>query len=407
MRYIERDLEKEISKYNKSKEIIAVVGARQCGKTTLVKNLLSKLEKRGKKISVVSFDNQKILQLFENDLDSFIDQHIKGYDILFIDEVHYSKDSGKKLKYLYDSFNIKIFISGSSASEISIYSLKYLVGRIFIFKLYPFSFKEFLRAKNKNLLEIYEKNLYKKEILSRLNKYLREFLIYGGYPRVVLSKTIDEKVKVLENIYNTYLLREIKEILGLSEDEKLIKLIKSLSLQIGGIINYNKLSDLTGFSYADLKKFINILEKTFICQQIAPYYTNKRVELVKSPKIYFYDFGFRNVAIDNFSKERSDLGAMYENFIFSELIKKDVSLKYWNTKSGAEVDFIMEKNNNLIPLEIKSFLTREKITRSFLSFIEKYGPKKGIISSYDFEGEKKFKNCNVFFVPFIKIIWNI
>ena len=400
--YVNRDIEKEMEKYLNSKEIIAVVGTRQCGKTTLINNFLGNL--KNKKIIKVSLDNVKDLELFEKDIDSFSDLYIEGNDILFIDEIQYSKDSGKKLKYLYDTFNIKIFISGSSAAEISIQSLKYLVGRIFVFKLYPFSFREFLRANDKKLLSIYEKGFYKKEILSRLNNYLKPFLIYGGYPRVVLSKTAEEKVKVLENIYNTYLLREIKEILGLQENEKLIKLIKALSLQIGGIINYNELSNLTEFSYSDIKKFINILEKTFICRRITPYYTNKRVELVKSPKIYFYDFGFRNVSIENFSKERSDLGAMYENFIFSELTKANISPKYWHTKSGAEVDFVIEKKETIIPIEIKSTLTKEKITRSFLSFIEKYHPKKGFVLSHDFEGERKLIGCNVFFVSFIKMV---
>ena len=156
MLYIKRDIEDEINKYLNAREILTVVGSRQCGKTTLIDDILGNLEKKGKKISRVSFDNIKELQLFENDIDSFTGLYVKGYDFLFIDEVQYSKDSGKKLKYIYDNFKIKIFISGSSAAELSIQSLKYLVGRIFVFTLYPFSFKEFLRAKNQKLVPIYK-----------------------------------------------------------------------------------------------------------------------------------------------------------------------------------------------------------------------------------------------------------
>ena len=403
-RYIERDLEIEIGKYLKSKEIIAVVGTRQCGKTTMINKLLDKEEEKGRKIKRISFDNLKEKRLFENDIESFIDLNVKNFDILFIDEVHYSKDSGKKLKYIYDNFKIKIFISGSSTAEISIHSLKYLVGRIFTFTLYPFSFKEFLKAKNPQLINIYDKGKYKKEIIETLNKYLKEFILYGGYPRAVLSEKTEEKVKVLENIFNTYLLKEIKEILDLSSNNQLISLIKALSLQMGNIINYNELSSLTGFSHRELKKYLNILEETYICGLVRPFFTNKRTELVKSPKVYFLDTGFRNISIDNFTSERADKGSLYENFIFSELIKNNLTPKYWNSKSAAEVDFIIEKQNKPIPIEIKSLVREEKITKSFDSFITKYKPKTAYFLSHDFESSKTYNNCKVNFLPFVKFI---
>ena len=402
MEYVEREIEEEIMKYVKVKEIIAVVGTRQCGKTTLINHILEKLEKQGKKINSVSFDNQKILQLFENDIDSFIEVYVKGFNVLFIDEVHYSKDSGKKLKYLYDNFNIKIFISGSSAAEISIHSLKYLVGRIFTFTLYPFSFKEFLRARNPKLISLYDSGRYKEVILKELNKLMKEFILYGGYPRVVLAKNKEEKKRILENIFNTYLLKEIKEILDLSEDYHLINLLKSLSLQIGNILNYNEISQLTGYSFYELKKYLNILEKTYICSLIKPFFTNKRTELVKNPKVYFFDTGFRNICIDNFSEERSDLGSLYENFIFSELTKKNEKLKFWNTKSNAEVDFILEKEGKIIPIEIKTNIKGPKSTKSFDSFIKKYKPNKGYFLSLNLEGKKKISNCKITFLPFAK-----
>jgi predicted AAA+ superfamily ATPase len=402
--YIKRDIEQEINKYLDTKEIIAVIGARQCGKTTLINNILSNPKNKGKKISSLSFDNVKDLTLFENDIDSFIDLYVKEFDILFIDEVQYSKDSGKKLKYIYDNFKIKIFISGSSAAEISIHSLKYLVGRIFTFTLYPFSFNEFIKAKDEKLSKLYNKGNYKNEITQRLNKHLQEFILYGGYPRVVLSKTLEEKRKVLEGIYNTYLLKEIKEILDLSNDYSLIKLLKALSMQVGNIINYSELSNLTEFSYSDLKKYLNILEKTYICKLLVPFYTNKRVELVKSPKVYFFDLGFRNICLDNFSKERTDIGSMYENFIFSEIIKNNTNVKFWNTKSKAEVDFIIEKQNKITPVEIKSTLNKTIITKSYYSFIDKYKIKEGYILSLNFEGKKETKNQKIIFLPFVKFL---
>ena len=133
----------------------------------------------------------------------------------------------------------------------------------------------------------------------------------------------------------------------------------------------------------ELLNYLNILEKTFITIKIKPFYTNKRKELVKAPKIFFLDNGFRNIILKNFQdiKNRQDKGSLYENFIASELIKTDITPKYWRTKSKAEVDFIIEKNDKVIPIEVKSNLKIPKITKSYASFLEKYNPKNGLILS--------------------------
>ncbi len=323
--------------------------------------------------------------MFETDIDTFCGIHVKGYELLFIDEVQYSKESGKKLKYIYDKYPIKILITSSSSSELSLHSLKYLVGRIFIFTLYTFSFCEFLKAKSSSLLEIYNEAKYLPNAVPELNKHLHEFIQYGGYPRVVLADTTEEKQIILKNILNTYLLREIKEILGLKKEFELLNLMKALSFQIGSLINYNELSNITKMSYSQLKNNLNILEKTYISSLIRPFQSNKRLELVKNPKVYFFDLGFRNILIDDFSIERGDLGAMYENFIFSEFIKHDLTPKFWRTKSKAEVDFVLEINKEIIPIEIKATVSDKNITRSFRSFIEKYSPKRGFVCSANFE----------------------
>lgn len=402
MVYVKREMEAEIEKYMKNTDIIAVVGPRQCGKTTMINKMLDKEKASGKNVNRISFDDQKVLGVFERDTDSFIDMHVKGKDILFIDEVHYSKESGKKLKYIHDSCKTKIIISGSSAPEMSIYSLKYLVGRILIFTLHPFSFREFLSYNEPSLLGLFGKGEYRKDVTDHLNRHLEEYILFGGFPRVVLAKDGNEKRKLLDGILNTYLLREIKEILSISEDYKLTDLLKSLSLQTGNIINYNELSTLTGYSYIELKKYLNILEKTFICSMVRPFFTNKRTELVKNPKVYFFDTGFRNACIDNFSTERTDKGSLYENFVFSELAKKGEHVKFWNTKSSAEMDFIIEKEGRTIPIEVKSKISGERITKSYDSFIKKYSPESGYMLSLDFEGRRKINGCAVRFLPFVK-----
>ncbi len=391
--YIKRGLEAIIKNYLNTKEIIVVVGPRQSGKTTMIKNILSTL----KDVNQVSFDDLETLSLFINDINSFIELHIKDYKYVFIDEIQYAPESGRSLKYIHDSFDTKLFVSGSSAAEISINSLKYLVGRVFIFKLLPFSFGGFLLSKDPNLKSLFVKKKYGREISVILNRNLDEFLTYGGYPRVVISKDKSEKITVLKNIYNTLLLKEVKDLFSISSNDKLEILIKGLAYQIGNLINYSELCQLSGLNFITLKKYLNILEELFVCKRCYPLSNNPRQELVKTPKIYFYDYGLRNVIISNFHSNNTDNGFLFENLIFAEFLKKEIELKYWRTKSGAEVDFV----HNSAPIEVKIL---PKTSRSFYSFLNKFKPKNGYIVSRH-EKESVFVNgTEINFVPFIKFI---
>ena len=333
--YIPRVLEKTIRDHLKSREIIGIMGPRQSGKTTLMNHIFQNLENA----HWLDFEDRRILELFTDDIDSFIELHVKPYNFLFIDEFQYAKEGGKSLKYIYDHHSTKIFISGSSVSGLSIHGIKYLVGRIFVFPLLPFSFDEFLSYKEPNVFsKIYSKNKsLSKPIVDKILPHFNEFCVYGGYPRVVQSETMEEKETILRNIFNTYFLKEIKEILNLPEDHKQSKLIQALAFHPGNLTNYNELSLTTGFAYKDLINYLNILEKTYITISARPFFTNKRTELVKNPKIFFLDNGFRNWVTKNFQpvKERPDKGWLYENFVASELAKKEIELKYWRTKSIA------------------------------------------------------------------------
>jgi len=400
--YIQRELEEIVNKYLDKKEIIAIVGARQCGKTTLMKNIFKNL----KKAIFISFDEREKLSLFDNDIESFIELYVKNFDYLFIDEFQYSKEGGKKLKYIYDSHKIKIIISGSSVSELSIQSIKYLVGRIFIFTLYPFSFSEFLQYKNKDLYSLYSKNKkFSEEVIGMTRKLYEEFIIYGGYPRVVLSKSKEEKEVVLRNIYNTYLLKEIREILGLKDEDKLSKLMHAISLQIGSLINYNELSKIADMNYKEVVDNLNILKKTFVILESRPFYANKRKELSKNPKFYFLDNGFRNIIISNFQKldNRADRGQINENFASSEIAKSGLDIKYWRTKSKAEIDFVIEKPGKVMPIEVKSDLRDFKITKSVYSFTKKYKIKEAFILSEGLDKTIKTEFGKVHFRPIFTI----
>jgi uncharacterized protein len=398
--YIPRLLESDIASVINSPEIIAIIGPRQCGKTTLMYHIADQLG--SSKISIVDFEDRDELNLFVHDVKAFADLHVKGQEYVFIDEFQYATGGGKNLKYIYDNYPTKLFITGSSSTELSVQSIQYLVGRIFIFNLYPFSFREFLNYRDPKLSRLLAQTSdLSPEIIKRTNSYYAEFNIYGGYPRVVLSSTNNEKETVIKNIFNTFLLREINQILNYRNEFKLTKLISALSLQIGNSVNYNELSAVTGFNYKELLEAIDILEKTFVIIRSSPFFRNKRLELVKSPKFFFVDNGFRNMAIKNFLQpsNRSDIGALNENFIASELVKQGYPIHYWRTKSKAEVDFIIEKQGEVIPIEVKTTLKMPSMSRSYRSFLEKYPPLRGFITSNQLYDKIRINDITVSIVP--------
>lgn len=388
--YIKRNLEETILKYLDAPEIIAIVGARQSGKTTMINQLIKKF----KKAKSISFEDQAALRVFEESPDDFIKIYIQGNKYLFIDEFQYSKNGGKILKYIFDNQQnssgakqkTKIIISGSSSIDLTVQAIKYLVGRILVFNLYPFSFQEFLSAKDENYLKIYKE--YKKQangfkdieikiskpVHQKLLGYYEEYLLFGGYPRIVLENNYQSKKELLANIYNTYFLREVKDILGLIDDYKLDNLIKGLALQIGNLIDYKELSRLSGYSYPSLKKYLNFLEKTYIAKFIKPFYKNKRTEIVKNPKIYFFDTGLRNFIADDFRKldRRTDKGVLLENGLAQEFIKNNYQFNFWRDKKKNEIDFILSLGDKKTKaIESKSYLADSKI-KSAEIFKKKY-----------------------------------
>ncbi len=275
-----------------------------------------------------------------------------------------------------------MIVSGSSSLDLTIKAVKHLTGRILSFTLYPFSFREVLRSKDERLSKLFESTLefgpIQGPLLQRLQKYFQEFVVYGGYPRVATAQNDGEKRDILRNIFQIDLFRDVKDILGLVDDYKLLSLVKALALQAGQAISYDELANLTQQNTSAVKRQINFLEKAHIASFPRPYFRNKRTELVKNPKVYFLDTGLRNAVIKDFkpANDRQDKGPLYENCVFSELMKRDRLVKYWRTKSKADVDFVVDDR---IPLEVKSDLSKSIIGKSLHSFIAKYQPDKAFI----------------------------
>lgn len=409
--YIKRKLEGVILGYLDKPEILAIVGPRQSGKTTLLKKIQTDVTDA----IFISFEDIEDLNLFEQDIKGFAKKYF-SHKYIFIDEFQYAKQGGKKLKYLYDTFpHHKIIISGSSAIDLTIKAIKFLTGRVFVFQLYELDFEEYLSWRDPALFAVYRENAVHFNLQNlkndepnisaalghQLQALTNEFIIWGGYPRVAIAASDEEKKTVLKNIYNTYFLRDIKDMLGLADDFKLAKLIEALAAQIGQLVNYNELGQISGYDYITLKKYLNILEKTFICQPVRPFFSNQRKEISKNPKIYFFDTGLRNYIVSNFNQldKRGDKGQLYENFIFTQLLKQEFKINYWRNKNHAEVDFIINVDNQLIPIESKSLANKSTLPRSMVAFLKEYQPTHALIlENEEFPADQHEKTL-VHFLP--------
>lgn len=412
--YIERQLTNQIKPFLERKEVISIIGPRQAGKTTLVQRLIDEAQRNGRNVKFITFEKRVDLELFQNDIEDF-KSIISQYDYAVIDEFQYAKDGGQKLKYLFDTTDVKFIITGSSSLELKSQTGKYMVGRMFSFELLPFSFREYLLVEDPEIFALLDKKFKSSDLLDfevargfgeninkRISGLLEKHVIYGGYPAAVISRSNVEKEKVLESIADNYLLKEIRGFLRLETEDELVKLQKFLATQIGNLIRYEELANAAQLSAKEVKKHLLILEKTYIIKLTKPFFTNKRTELTKNPKSFFIDLGLRNYLLNDFRPlvARNDAGALMENYAFNSLQKNYPGqiFKYWRTKSKAEVDFVIEKENDIIPIEIK-YSSKKIIGKSLHSFIEKFSPKKAIVLTKDLLTEEKVKNCKVQFIP--------
>jgi hypothetical protein len=427
---IERDLLQKITPFLSRNEYIAIVGPRQSGKTTFLEILRTYLRNELKIsrdfIQTVTFEDRRLLAQFETDPVSFIQSYIPppvtGRFYFMIDEFQYAVDGGQKLKLLYDTLkNIKIIITGSSSLDIKAHVGRHMVGRIVTFDLYPFNFREYLRAHDRRLERIYTE--HNEQIVRRLfsGKALKvrqadpfgeelrhqyeKFCIWGGYPAVVLAGNAAIRRKLLADTYNNYILKDIKTLLELATEKNLLLLSQYLATQTGNIIVYQNLSQTAQLDHRQIKKHLNILEETYVCKEVRPFFTNRQKELTKNPKIFFMDMGFRNNLMENMNSlaMRSDAGAIVENTVFirlSELYSQVHKINFWRTKAGAEVDFVIHAQDEFLPVEVKySSLKSEKVSRSLASFIDTFKPACAVVLTKDFWGSVKKEKTRILYIP--------
>jgi len=410
MIYIRRKLLKELKNHLSQKEISLIVGPRQAGKTTLMLRLEEELKKRKEKTAFLSLDNEIDKKFFSSQqaLIKKIKLEIgeKGY--VFIDEIQRKEDAGLFLKGIYDmNLPYKLIVSGSGSLELKEKIHESLVGRKRIFELSPVSFEEFVNFKTDYRYEVKIEDFFEIEKEKTLD-FLKEYLNFGGYPRIILEEEIKEKKKIIDEIFSSYLEKDISYLLKIKRIDIFSDLIKILSAQIGQLTNYSRISSELNISIQTLKNYLWYAQKTFIIKKLTPFSKNIRKEIVKSPIFYFYDLGLRNYAIGSFGN-LNDYGPIFENFIFDILREKirftGAIIHFWRSKDGAEVDFIVNLGKNIFPIEVKyRNFKKPEIERSLRSFIRRYHPKKAFIINLNLTKRLKIKETEIIFLSFSKFI---
>ncbi len=418
---IERNILPQIIKWIPEKEALILLGSRQVGKTSLLYLLIQYLavnkgiaEKDIFYLDLERIDNLELLNAGADRLLDYICEQSPGNSkkFIFIDEIQYLDNPTNILKLLVDhhSDGIKIFVTGSSALTIKKKFKDSLVGRKITFAVYSLDFREYLIFQNerelKDLIDKHSDFSQLKPISDishhKLIKHYFEYALFGGYPAVVMLNEHAQKKKYLEDIYNSYIRKDINAIFSLENITAFNKIVKLLSLNIGNLINAQDISKEIGIARQTVEKYFSILESTYVCRFISPYFTNKKKEIVKMPKVYFYDIGLRNRIINDFRKidERVDAGALIENVVFKNLLKRVETvenIKFWRLKYGSEVDFVIDEEN-ILPLEVKLKET-DNLPAGMVSFSRKYKSKTAIVAN-----KKMLKQKNGFtFVPFYLI----
>lgn len=346
-----------LEKLIKPGKVLVLYGPRRVGKTTLLEEFLKKTDLKYK---IESGDNIRIQQLFSSKDPKKITEFAEGYKLIALDEAQQIPDIGTGLKILVDNIKgIYVIATGSSSFNLAGSVGEPLTGRKRTIVLYPFSQKELLKEYNR-----YE-----------LKENLENFLIFGTYPEVIMSKSKRAKIEVIEEIVNSYLFKDIFSLERIKSPKILLDLLKLLSFQIGNLVSLNELATQLKIDIKTVDRYLDLLEKTFVIKKITGYSKNLRKEITAKAKYYFIDNGIRNgiIRMYNPTEERNDCGVLWENFIVMERIKKHayemklpVSYYFWRTYDGKESDFVEEKNGKLHGYEIKWSEKRIKIPDEWL-----------------------------------------
>ena len=345
-----------LEKLHSSDKGIVIHGARQVGKTTMVKEIIGKL---GLRTLTVNGDQSRYVDVLSSQDLGRIKELVTGYELLFVDEAQRIPEVGLNLKIIRDELPaLKVIVTGSSSLDLASKVSEPLTGRVWTYRLYPISTLELA-----NLQNAFE-----------LTEDLGERLVYGSYPELFSLVGEAQKREYLQALSDAYLYKDLLELGGLKNSSKIRDLLKLIAFQIGSEVSLSELGATLEMSKDTVSHYIDFLEKTFVIFRLSGFSRNLRKEIAKMDKVYFYDLGVRNILIDNLKplKDRNDVGQLWENFLIVERVKKlayggkNPSIYFWRTYTGAELDFVEEGEGRLSGYEFKYLPKKVRIPKSWV-----------------------------------------
>ena len=368
-------------------EILVLLGSRQVGKTTLLKMLEKYAQQAGYKTAFFDLEQPDVLTVF-NRPDNEIAQMInESGDIVFIDEFQYIRNISKIFKSIFDSNKkTKIICSGSSSLEIHRHLKESLAGRRFLYRVFPLEYSEIKD--------------------SHPDVKLEEYLRFGGMPGLTHTNSNQRKQQILNELLGSYILKDIKSLVKEENIRAFNHLLYLLAENQGSTISVHSLSAEVGLSSKAINRYLEILEQTYVNYRIYSYSKKLGNELKKSCKTYLYDLGIRNMLLKDFSalSDRADKGIILETFVFLKLqasLLPNEEIKFWRTKDGGEVDFILLKDRKPIPIEVKSKMSFLEVPSGLKRFLARYPEtKSGYVINETIEGIKHYEKCSIHFLTF-------
>lgn len=334
--------------YLQSNKVLLVYGPRRVGKTTLIQNFLRETTLKYKFDSGDNVRTQEILGSL--DFEQVLG-YAEGYELIAIDEAQGIPNIGKALKILVDQMpHLYVLASGSSSFELAGQVGEPLTGRKRTLTLYPV-------AQSELLLPASSPHYNRQE----LREHLTDFLIYGAYPEVIAAPGVAAKIEVITEIANSYLLKDILAFDRLKSSRTLLDLLRLLAFQLGSEVSVNELATKLGVDAKTTQRYLDLLEKTFVVLRLGGFSRNLRNEITSKAKYYFFDNGIRNALIAQFNApaQRNDMGALWENFVFMERLKRRAyhplyaNAFFWRTYDQQEIDLVEEHDGNLFGYEFK------------------------------------------------------
>lgn len=334
----------DLGQYIEAGKVLIIYGPRRVGKTTLLDNFL---EKTKFKYKLDSGDNILTQQMLGSQDFKRILEYVAGYDLLVLDEAQQIPNIGMGLKILVDQRpDLRIIATGSSSFDLAQKTGEPLTGRKRTLTLFPFSQEELLSI-HTNAFELKQK--------------CEDHLIFGSYPDVATSTTIHDKIRVLEELVSSYLLKDIFSLEQIRHPRTLLDLLKLLAFQIGSAVSFHELATQLGINVKTVERYLDLLEKMFVIFRLGALSRNFRNEVRNKQKYYFYDTGIRNAIISQFNSLsfRDDVGKLWENFVVAERLKYRSyhemygSMYFWRTYEQQEIDLVEEKDAHFTAYEMK------------------------------------------------------